>query len=381
MVLPTGDQLDAGPGSVLYQLQASSQAYFLVRQSSPCPDKGGVRLSGLASDRQPESRGIGWVVCEAVCRPSSGREHPRCECSQKTKENAEVQCTTGAQLTGRRAPEIEPERGMLPRPPKPPAPNSGAASRKRQEGGLSRSPAIHRGALAETQTTCESLALRAARCLNAARYPRLGPRQSTPSGMREVPFDQAGAGGGRAVQCMAWAWCLFGKATDRCETALSRRAVGISDEAGQGQPRAGLSGSYRSVAFIDGCADVCGGGQTLSATAQSSRSAISVSEHWTWEQEAKKVIAPGERKTDRREILRVGSVRLMECASLRQSGICCRMRASGMRRANVQSKTRQKQPFVSSRQARSPGRPIRKPPAPPTRRNGVIWRAVAGSSS
>jgi hypothetical protein len=91
MVLPTGDQLDAGPGSVLYQLQASSQAYFLVRQSSPCPDKGGVRLSGLASDRQPESRDIGWVVCEAVCRLSSGREHPRCECSPKTKENAEVQ--------------------------------------------------------------------------------------------------------------------------------------------------------------------------------------------------------------------------------------------------------------------------------------------------
>lgn len=71
---PTGDQLDAAPGSVLYQLQASSQAYFLVRQSSPCPDKGGVRLSGLASDRQTESRGIGWVVCEAVCRPSSEQE-------------------------------------------------------------------------------------------------------------------------------------------------------------------------------------------------------------------------------------------------------------------------------------------------------------------
>jgi hypothetical protein len=72
---------------------------------------------------------------------------------------------------------------------------------------------------------------------------------------------------------------------------------------GQGQ---GSRDPFRSAAFIEGCADVRGGGQTLSATAQSSRSTISVSGHWTWEKEAKKdVVAPGESETDRREIFRV----------------------------------------------------------------------------
>jgi hypothetical protein len=114
----------------------------------------------------PQIGSLSLAALAGSCvRPCVGR-HPGgsiqdASAARKTKQNGEVQCATGAQLTGRRAPEIEPERGMLPRPPRPPAPNSGAASRKRQEGGLSRSPAIHRGALAETQTTCESLALRA----------------------------------------------------------------------------------------------------------------------------------------------------------------------------------------------------------------------------